>query len=161
MQLVPGCIPLWALGRAYVSTFDALRFMTRLCSSFWSDTLTFPIYAAAFSVLVLTLQTVLHFVWTRQRSETAHAEGDTASRPTVRGTLFARFGKHVHALGGWVIAIFRITRLVALGVLLGLSAYTFARAQKHSLGRHGIDNPRWRHLGLVIVYVSLHSAASR
>jgi hypothetical protein len=159
MQIVPGRILLWTLGRAYVSTSNAVRFTTRLYSSFWSDTLTFPVYAAALSVLVLVLQTTLYFTWTRQgRSETAYT---TIGGPTVRGTLFARFGKHVQTLGGWLIFVCRITRFVALGVLLGLSAHTLTRALKYSGGYHGIDDPKWRYLGLVIVYVSFYSAAVR
>ena len=107
--------------------------------------LAIPVYAAAASLLVLSLQTA-HSLFKGHKTDSSDA-----SEPPR--TLVGRFKKHVDSLGGWVILGWRITRLLALVALVALSSLTVMLVHHHHKAQHGIKDPKLPYFGLVVVYV--------
>lgn len=108
------------------------------------------------SILLLLLQVAIStcVAWRAKSGDsTPETERETA-QPGTRATLTVRFRRHAQDLGGWAIFAWRVSRLITLGVLAGLQAYsTFLARKRAAEDGHTDSNLRWLQLGLQIVYV--------
>ena len=117
----------------------------------WLNILIIPVYAVVISLVLLLLQSIFSLFSTpKDNTTTPTASSNDA---TSSGTLLGRFRRHVHGLGGWVIFAWRVARLLALASLVGLSAYTVTLVRGDSEEQYSVKDPKWPHVGLVIVYV--------
>ena len=113
----------------------------------WSNELFYPVYATAFSVLVLLLQLVVR----SRKHGSFRTEPHELSRSEAL-SLGGRFQKHLDSMGGHIIFTYRLARLIANGALLGLHAFTVLTGRYR--GSESEPNALHLQIGLLVVYVS-------
>lgn len=132
-------------------TTSFVQIYQRVSSELWLNILALPVYAAAASFVILLLQAVVNLFRTEKASDVVPA--GNVDDTTAPKTLLGRFRSHVNSLGGWVIFAWRTARLLALAALVGLNTYTVTLVHGRDAEEHGSKDPRWPHIGLVVVYV--------
>ncbi|KAJ7071475.1 hypothetical protein C8F01DRAFT_1317450 [Mycena amicta] len=163
---------LWSAAQAPFTisqaTVDPIVALFSKPHSVWADSLYIPAVVAASSTVVLLLHWFLASAWGRKLRAVffkTHSSDDTeVPVPNPAGVL-AEFRQHVAHHGGEVIFGFKLLRLIACLVLLGLSITSLALVNKSETGQsifgkwgkkhpkkspssHGLSVTEWAHISL-------------
>lgn len=136
--------------------------LTISTNSILSDSLAIPGYAAALSILVLSIRIVARSRLGTALSSKLSSYELSNSNPLRHADLspFSIKKNHIQELGGSIIFSFRIARLVACLTLLGLSTASLFNSGDWNHGLGDLDTAKWLRIILTSVYVCAPSLVS-
>ncbi|KAF7306582.1 ATP-binding cassette transporter [Mycena indigotica] len=140
---------LWSAAQAPFSISQAtvepiVALFSSPARSIWKDSLAIPAVVAAASTLILLLHLFLTSTWGRKLRGISQIPTEEVDAAQPVGVL-AEFRHHVADHGGEVVFAFKLVRLTACLVLLGLSITTLAleaKAEQSVFGKWGKKHPK-------------------